>query len=85
MSFQAAEAKPPHSHRHCAIEREPRTVLGAESKTLHQLCEAKTECKVEIDARRNGSRPTAESEGPAYLLTGRGLIRVGRRVQGMLA
>jgi hypothetical protein len=30
------------------------------------------------DARRTGSRPVAASEGVAYPLTGRGLIRVGR-------
>jgi len=81
MSFYAAEAKPPRSHRPRAIGREPRYVLGVGSQTLHQLSEAKTECEIGIDARRNGSRPTAASEGAAHFLTGRGLIRVWQRCE----
>jgi hypothetical protein len=78
LTIRPRRRMPPRSHRQAAIGREPRYVLRAESKTLHQLCEAKTECAVGI-GRSNGSRPAAASEGVAYPLTERGLIRVGPR------
>ena len=33
------------------IECDPRSVLGAESKTLHQILEAKMECEAETNAQ----------------------------------
>jgi len=46
-----------------AIECDPRSVLGAESKTLHQILEAKMECAAETNAQCGGITDQAVVSG----------------------
>ena len=46
-----------------AIERDPRQVLGAESRTLHQILEAKMECEAETNAQCGGIADRAAVSG----------------------
>jgi hypothetical protein len=73
-------ASPLDSRR--AIECDPRSVLGAESKTLHQILEAKMECEAETNAHCGTDHgPSRCQRGLFAHLTGRGLIGVGRRAE----
>jgi hypothetical protein len=51
MGFQDAETIVSPRGSPSAVACDPRKVLGAESRTLHQIVEAKTECEAETNAQ----------------------------------